>query len=386
MCMKKIFILFLFVPVLVFAADDHLLINQIQITGGPGMTTNDFVEIYNPTLVDIDLDGHRLVKRTQSGTSDTLIKSWTSQTIIPAGGHYLWANSNFTNIATAPDSTSSATISDDNGIALRQGPSDTGTIIDSVAWGAVSNIFVEGNVFPTNPRANEILVRSQDTNDNSNDFTISSPNTSPPPSATQPEEEIDIDEPEDIDQHREPVYLRTIIISRFLPNPDGPDSGEEWVELYNLGGFEVGLKDWQLDDEPPAKGGIGSTAYKLPEIFIPSHKYAVINLPENVFTLNNTGGDSVRLFAPDDTVIDEVLYTDSAKEERIYKRSADGTFDWENQGEVAGVEVLPVTGSAFPISTDLLFVFLTVICYIYGRLIMKGTKHEQTGIDRYAGC
>ena len=33
------------------------------------------------------------------------------------------------------------TLSNDNGVAIRLGPNDTGTIVDSVAWGKAQNIF-----------------------------------------------------------------------------------------------------------------------------------------------------------------------------------------------------------------------------------------------------
>lgn len=124
-------------------SNNHIVISEVQITGGSGQTTNDFIELYNPTDAAFNLKGHRLVKQTKTGTSDTSIKSWTSDEFIPAKGFYLWANSGYTGIAVIPDATTTAAIADDNGIALRQGDEDTGTIIDSVAWGEAQNAFVE---------------------------------------------------------------------------------------------------------------------------------------------------------------------------------------------------------------------------------------------------
>src|SRR3989344_1999960 len=138
---------------------NHLVISEIQITGGSGQTTDDFIEIYNPMDSAFNLNGHRLVKRTKTGTSDTSIKSWTSDAFIPAKGFYLWANSSYADIAVTPDATTAASIADDNGIALRLGAEDTGTIIDSVAWGEAENIFAEAARFPTNPDANQSLER-----------------------------------------------------------------------------------------------------------------------------------------------------------------------------------------------------------------------------------
>ncbi len=127
---------------------DHLVISEVQITGGPGQTKNDFIELYNPTANPMNLAGHRLVKRTAGATSDDLIKSWDADTFVPAYGFYLWANSEYVSIPAVPDATSADFISENNGIALRLGASNTGTIIDSVAWGAVTNGFGEGTLLP----------------------------------------------------------------------------------------------------------------------------------------------------------------------------------------------------------------------------------------------
>ncbi|MBI2098787.1 MAG: lamin tail domain-containing protein, partial [Candidatus Wildermuthbacteria bacterium] len=153
-----------------------VLITEIQITGGAGKTDNDFIEIFNPTSSSVNLNGHRLVKRTKTGTSDSSIKSWTSDTIIPANSYYLWANSNYPS-STTPDVTTSATISNDNGVAIRFGAEDTGTIVDSVGWGEAANAFVEGVVFSTNPGTNESIHRKTgsgyvDTGNNANDFEL----------------------------------------------------------------------------------------------------------------------------------------------------------------------------------------------------------------------
>jgi len=144
---------------------NHILISQVQITGGAGKTDNDFIEIYNSTGEQFNLKGYRMIKRAQNGTSDTLIKSWATNAFIPAYGFYLWANSSFTDISVTPDSTTSETLSNDNGIAIRYGPNDTGAIIDSVAWGKAQNVFATrgaafpSNSFPLNPSTGQSLLR-----------------------------------------------------------------------------------------------------------------------------------------------------------------------------------------------------------------------------------
>jgi predicted extracellular nuclease len=167
-------LLFAFFPLkIALSATDHIVISEIQISGGPGNTTNDFIELYNPTGSDFDLNGYRLVKRTADGTTDSSIKSWASETIIPVSGYYLWANSDWTPPVT-PDATTSATIADNNGVALRQGPENTGTIIDSVAWGVVTNAFVETTAADSPPDNGSIerIPVDEDTNNNSVDFVV----------------------------------------------------------------------------------------------------------------------------------------------------------------------------------------------------------------------
>lgn len=173
---------FLKKPKLARSLTTHPVISEIQIAGAG--TDDDFIELYNPTDSNFDLNGHRLVKRASDGTSDTSIKAWSSETIIPSHGYYLWANSGWTPSVT-PDTTTGATLAANNGIALRQGLEDTGTIIDSVALGSATNAFVETSAFPTNPTAGQSIERKpgesdatggngQDTDNNANDFAIRS--------------------------------------------------------------------------------------------------------------------------------------------------------------------------------------------------------------------
>ncbi len=97
-----------------------LVINRVQITGGSGKTDNDFISIYNRSNSAIDLLGLRLVKRTKTGITDTTIKSWVDPFFLNPGVVYTWANSNdgFADSINA-DTSSTQTISNDNGIALR---------------------------------------------------------------------------------------------------------------------------------------------------------------------------------------------------------------------------------------------------------------------------
>gem|GEM_PF-6229190 len=123
-----------------------------------------------------------------------------------------------------------------------------------------------------------------------------------------------------------PRYSQAIVISEFLPNPDGSDSGEEWVELFNPSNADVDLSDWKLDDQGQA---VGSSAYTFPKnSVIKAQGYLVVDLPEGSFTLNNTGGDSVRLIWPDKTIVTEVAYTGNANADQTYAIKPDYNYAW----------------------------------------------------------
>ena len=138
-------------------ASGQIYISQIQITGGKNNTGNDFIEFFNASSSPVNLKGCHLVKRPASADSDTLVKSWSRDAFIPAKSFYLWANSGYTSIGAKPDVVSSATISENSGVALRFGSVNTGKILDAVSWGKTGNEFK--NVSLLNPLANQGLIR-----------------------------------------------------------------------------------------------------------------------------------------------------------------------------------------------------------------------------------
>ena len=168
----------------------HLVISQFQAGGG---TANDeFIEIKNTSSTAFDLNGYRLVYRSQNGTNDVgPIAAWTTSTIIPPGGYYLVASTSFDGGVT-PDRTfdntacACALAAANGGLAIRQG--EAGAVIDSVGWGTVTNGFAEGTATaaPGNNNSQARKVNGcQDTDSNANDFQNLAPST-PRNSSTSP--------------------------------------------------------------------------------------------------------------------------------------------------------------------------------------------------------
>lgn len=329
------------------ATADHLVISQVQITGGPGKTDHDFVEIYNPTAQDINLGEFRLVKRSKNGAYDDSIKSWDTGDIIPARGYYLWANSTFTDIAVLSNATTTAKLANDNGVAIRSGPEDTGVIIDSVAWGEAANAFVEGAVFAENPIAGKALERRPgagggnggDTNNNAEDFFLQPashprntespaeppililpppPPPGPPPAPSGP--------PPPPGGGGTAAFL--LEFSEILPNPKGNDAGAEWIEIFNAGSSEVDISKWYLDDGAGSDSLPGRRAFRLGDgtkVF--SGAYFSINIPRGKISLNNNG-DDIRLYDADKNLKLKIQYDDQGREGMSYARNSFGAWEW----------------------------------------------------------
>jgi hypothetical protein len=160
----------------VIAAGSPVRINEFS-TGVASAAANEFVELFNPGSVSVDLSGYRLVYRSAAGTADVVLATIPATTTVAAGGYYLFGGSAYAG-AVRPDQTfTTGLASSGGGLGLR---SADGNLVDSVGYGsATSNAFVEGAPAPAPPAtavAGSSDVRipdGHDTGDNSVDFTIS---------------------------------------------------------------------------------------------------------------------------------------------------------------------------------------------------------------------
>ncbi len=173
----------------------NLVVSQFQ----PGTSANandEWVEIKNAGPSPVDLNGYRLVYRSSSGTNDVgPFAVWTTSTILQPGQFYFIASTSYSGPVT-PDVTYNPSVcacsmsATSGGLGIRLGDMNTGALIDSVGWGAATNIFVEGATTsaPGSASGNSQIRKQngcQDTDNNQNDFQTQAP-MAPRNTATAP--------------------------------------------------------------------------------------------------------------------------------------------------------------------------------------------------------
>ncbi|MBL8189385.1 MAG: HYR domain-containing protein [Acidobacteria bacterium] len=254
-----------------------IVISQFQVAGdSTSPAADEFVELHNVGNASFDLNGHRLVYRSATGTSDVAIVNWTVSTVIPAGGFYLITNAVAGgyngavagNITWTSGSTGQFAAAG-GGLAIRNGALDSGTIVDSVGYGTATNAFVEGAV-TTAPAANASRIRvpaatsCQDTDNNSNDFTTQNPSaprnlSSPVATCGGPA----------------PISLSISDVTLAEGNPPGTTTFSFAVTLTapaGLGGvtFDIATADGTAQDDNPATEDNDYVAQSLPGQTIPA--------------------------------------------------------------------------------------------------------------------
>ena len=132
-----------------------------------------------------------------------------------------------------------------------------------------------------------------------------------------------------------------IVINEILPNPEGSDSEDEFIELKNLGKETIDLKNWSLGDA-------SSKRYKITQGSIKPSGLFLFKRSMTGIALNNTGGDEVKLYSPNSSLVDNIKYTGSAGGEEAYARKDDTTWAWTikptpgKENIVAGKSAAPI--------------------------------------------
>lgn len=194
----------------------------------------------------------------------------------------------------------------------------TGTLIDRVAYGD----WKDGNTADNAPRANDPMsvarmFDGKDTDIDAHDFAtttmitrgtsnrISTPAAKPSETETQPNTAI---------------YPKHLIVTELLPNPEGPDDEEEFIELYNTGIEYIDLAGWKIGDE-------SNRRYTLSDIGIAPGAYLALKRKTTGIALNNTGRDTITVLTPDGDTVDTISY-ENARDGESYAHTDTDAWQW----------------------------------------------------------
>lgn len=156
---------------------DHIIISQLE-TGEA--TSNEFVELFNPTESSIDLTKYKLTRRNSGGISEANLVASLSGTIAPNGYFLIGHGTGYTGSVPLDKVYSAPSNALTNNYSVRI-YSDADLLLDKVAYGTSPD--AETLHFSVNPTAGQSIrrINNQDTDNNSIDFellTSSSPRNS----------------------------------------------------------------------------------------------------------------------------------------------------------------------------------------------------------------
>lgn len=114
----------------------------------------------------------------------------------------------------------------------------------------------------------------------------------------------------------EHTITKNIFINEILPNPQGNDKEEEFIEIFNDNTEQTDLTDWYLEDASKSRYTISQKHFS--STIVDPKSYFIIYRKQSNLSLNNSSGDSVSLFSPRDELIDSLIYGDAAKDQHSF--------------------------------------------------------------------
>jgi hypothetical protein len=128
----------------VFAATaSHIVISEVQIAGG--VSTDEFVELYNPTNSNVDLTNWRLAKKTASGTESDLVTDFPAKTI-NAHGYLLLAHTDYDGAVIEDITYSTSSVAVNNTVLLYN---SSDTVVDKLGFGSATDVETTSKAEPS---------------------------------------------------------------------------------------------------------------------------------------------------------------------------------------------------------------------------------------------
>lgn len=117
------------------------------------------------------------------------------------------------------------------------------------------------------------------------------------------------------------TYPDGIYINEVLPNPEGPDETDEWLELYNSNNFDVDLSNWKIQD---TEGTVSTYIFPLGSKIL-ANSFLTYKRPATKIMLNNDK-DGLNLIFPNEKIAASLNFV-SAPLGQSYNKTS-GLWQW----------------------------------------------------------
>lgn len=278
---------------------DDIYITEVLPNPSGEESTDEFIELYNSSNNAVDLTGWEL--------SDSTSRNYTLTGSIGAGQYATFYR----------EATGIALNNSGDTVELYQ---PDGTLLDTIEYTDSADeevsyaLSTDGDWYWTTTvtagRSNTITGITDDTENNeSSEEDEDTENTD------------DVNKSEDSDSESDLQgydFSNDVELSELLPDPEGSDVTDEWIEIHNTGSSVIDLYGWQVAD--------ASKTYTISESTnVAANGYIVLSVIDTGISLNN-GGDTISLYDPASDIMDEVTYADSDPGS-AYARS-NSTWNW----------------------------------------------------------
>ena len=283
----------------------NVVINEISWMGTTTSSNDEWIELYNTSDNDINLDKWILKAEDKSPKIELSGK-------IPAKGFYLLERTDDTTVA--------------------------GITADLIYTGALNNTGENLSLYDNSgnltdkayfsdewPAGNNETKQTMEKKESENWQTSQNPEGTPKAknSSGSQEKSAQVKPLPDVEvksQQSSEVYPGGVIFKEILPSPEGPDAENEWIEIFNQNNFEVDLSGWKIKD---IEGRVTTYTF-LAGTKLSSKEYLVLFRPTTKITLNNDK-DGLNLIQPNNEIIDSVKY-EKAKKGQSYNKAESNWF------------------------------------------------------------
>lgn len=285
-------VILLFIPLAVKAAAPTVTINEIAWMGTINSSNDEWLDLSNQTENDIDLSGWKL--NADDGTPSIELSG-----VIPAHGYFLLER---TDDDTLPNLTADQIYSGSLG--------NTGEWLKLI--NKDENIIDELNATNGWPGGDnttkQTLVRQDNDRWSTSDYPGGNPKNTKDAKNNNPATELKKINPEEVVVG---AKRDDILITEIYPNPPGPDSDTEFIELKNAAKADLDLTGWKLTNGAKQN-------FILPSLTMSPGSIVVFYRQQTKLALNNRK-DTITLYSPSNRIINQVSYSHNARETESYQ-------------------------------------------------------------------